>query len=217
LTPAKKTEWADKIISRVEAIKKDAPDTLKEYDPKTYTAFLKRSLDGTLTKQELISAVGKGKQGGISDSQFKYFTDLFQAPSEQRTLRAIYQNTLRGISYSPVKDYDNLLYAQAATYLDEWAAANPKATADEYEAQIQKILTITKNTKGIGNTAEYKTRQAEFKTLRAGIYRDLENQIRSYLPRLNESNRARAESVIQSQDPDKMKQMLSILKGTYRD
>lgn len=217
LTPEKKTEWADKILSRVKAIKDDTADPLKEYDPKTYAAFLKRSLDGTLTPQELSGALGRGKQGGISDSQFKYFTDLSRATPEQRTLRTVYQNTLKGITFSPVKDYDNLLYAQAATYLDEWTAANPKATADEYDAQIQKIITITKNTKGIGNTAEYKTRQAEFKTLRSEIYRDLENQIRSYLPRLNESNKAKAESVIQSQDPDKMKHMLSILKGTYND
>jgi hypothetical protein len=217
LSPEKKTEWADKILSRVKAIQDDTADPLKEYDPKVYAAFLKRSLDGTLTNQELAGALGKGKQGGISDSQFKYFTDLSRATPEQRTLRTIYQNTLKGITYSPIKDYDNLLYAQAATYLDEWAAANPKATAEDYDAQVQKILTISKNTKGIGNTAEYKTRQAEFKTLRATIYTDLENQIRSYLPRLNEGNRARAEAVIQSQDPARMKQMLSILKGTYHD
>lgn len=217
LTPEAKVQWVDKFTARIKAIQTDGPDPLKEYDPTTYTAFLKRSLNETLTKQELINAVGKGRQGGISDSQFKYFVDQFQATPEQKTMRVMYMGVLKGITYSPIAEYDNLLYAQAATYLDEWAVANPKATAEDYEGQIKKIISISKNTKGIGNAAEYQTRQAELKKLRSDIYKDIETKIRSYYPRLNEENKARAEEVIHSQDPERMKQTLSILGETYRD
>lgn len=239
LEPDEKRMRLDDFRTRIKALKEDAAnDPLKEYDTETYLKFLQQSIDpatfGNLDETKLANAVGKGKKGGISDTQFKYLAGTKELTIEQRTLRTYYQSVLSdmhkryGFSLDP--GYNDTLHAQAAAYLDEWIKANPKATSDDYAAQISRLQEIPKNPTGWTKTSEKTWMSEQISKMRKEIpgsvqtepgesgqsVDDLSSEIKTYYPKLNPANRAKMDAVIQSGDPVKINKALTILRNTYK-
>lgn len=222
LEPDKKQSKLDDFTRRIDYLKKEpaaGKDASELYDPVTYIDFSRRAMNKTISQSELDMALGKGEKKGISVSQYNQLSALIKRDPVKIALHKRYQSVLTDLSrryaFSTTPEYNKVLHAQAASLLDEWAAANPEAEDVDYKTKIDEITSIIENPVGWKDITEKKSVEEGFNRMRDSILDESINEIRIYYPRLSEQKRAQLDGIIASKDKEKINQALTILNNYY--